>query len=124
MTREGDEKRSKADKAKLDSKGRPIAVKAPEEDRRADGEHPVKVAIRMGCLLLMLSWQTGCVAEAQLSVADSARINSALAGAQAASVEAKKSAAQSRESASTSLIAAKAANSSAQICMGEASKAR
>lgn len=67
MNREVDEKREKgkAEKAKLDSRGRPIAVEAPKLDKRADGPTPVRVAVRLGVLLCALSTQSGCEPEAE-----------------------------------------------------------
>lgn len=54
------QKRGKAAKAKLDSKGRPIAEPAPEQDKREDEQKPVRVAVRLGAFLLALSTQSGC----------------------------------------------------------------
>jgi len=67
VNREVDEKREKgkAEKAKLDSRGRPIAVEAPKLDKRADGPTPVRVAVRLGVLLCALSTQSGCEPEAE-----------------------------------------------------------
>lgn len=67
MNREADEKREKSrpEKAKLDSRGRPIAVEAPKLDKRADGPTPVRVAVRLGVLLCALSTQSGCEPEAE-----------------------------------------------------------
>lgn len=67
MNREADEKREKSrpKKAKLDSRGRPIAVEAPKLDKRADGHAPVRVAVRLGVLLCALSTQSGCEPEAE-----------------------------------------------------------
>lgn len=67
MNRDADEKREKGEpkKAKLDSQGRPIAVEAPELDKRADGPTPVRVAVRLGVLLCALSTQSGCEPEAE-----------------------------------------------------------
>jgi len=67
VNREVDEKREKgkAEKAKLDSRGRPIAVEAPKLDKRADGPNPVRVAVRLGVLLCALSTQSGCEPEAE-----------------------------------------------------------
>lgn len=67
MNREADEKREKStpEKAKLDSRGRPIAVEAPKLDKRADGHAPVRVAVRLGVLLCALSTQSGCEPEAE-----------------------------------------------------------
>lgn len=94
MDREGDtdQKRGKAPKAKLDSKGRPIVVKAPEPDNREDGGSPVRVAVRLGCLLLLVSSQSGCEPEARNAELDP-RIETAVTDARAAADEAKQHAA-------------------------------
>lgn len=119
MKREGDnQKRGKADKAKLDSKGRPLATKAPEPEGREDGPSLVKVAVRLGCLLLLVSSQSGCEPEAK-RVDEPAAIDSRV---EAAVADAQKAAAQSRASSQLAIVAAKAANTSAQLCMGEAAK--
>lgn len=85
-----DRKRGNASKAKLDSKGRPIAVKAPETNEREDGPKPVRVAVRLGVLLFALTTQSGCepAASAEPEPLDP-RIERAVADARAAADEAK-----------------------------------
>lgn len=84
-----DQKRGKASKAKLDSKGRPIAVKAPETNEREDGSQPVRVAVRLGVLLCALTTQSGCEPAATEPAPLDPRIERAVADARAAADEAK-----------------------------------
>ena len=104
MNREADEKREKgkAKKAKLDSKGRPIAVEAPELDKRADGPPPVRVAVRLGVLLCALSTQSGCEPEAEPL---DPRVERAIA-------EAGEAAKDARAAADVAILAAQTARSS------------
>jgi hypothetical protein len=98
VNRDADEKREKGEpkKAKLDSQGRPIAVEAPELDKRADGPTPARVAVRLGVLLCALSTQSGCEPEAEPL---DPRVERAIAEAGEAAKEARAAADDALESA-------------------------
>lgn len=114
MRREGgEEQKPRNAKAKLDSKGRPIVVKP--EDRKDDAS-PVKVAVRLGCLLLIVSTKTGCAADAPVQPAVDPRIELAVA-------EAQEAAARAVESSLLSAEAWKAAKGTEARC-AELAKAR
>jgi hypothetical protein len=104
VNREADEKREKGTpkKAKLDSRGRPIAVEAPKLDKRADGPTPVRVAVRLGVLLCALSTQSGCEPEAEPL---DPRVERAIA-------EAGEAAKDARAAADVAILAAQTARSS------------
>lgn len=56
--------RKKPSKAKLDSKGRPIVVKAPDTDKQDGKGEVVAPLVRMGVLVLACSTHTGCEPDA------------------------------------------------------------
>lgn len=109
------EKQSEA-KAKLDSKGRPIAVQVPDKDKQDDKGKTVAPLARMGVLLLACFAQQGCETAVQV---DPLEVESRL---EAAITEARAAAAQARETSKLASLAAKDAIEATALCLEAMSK--
>lgn len=100
----------KKPKAKLDSRGRPLAtrVQEPDEEEKKRTDHKlVRTAVRLGVFTFFLSTQTGCEPEAkELPAAIDPRVELAVAAAQTAAADAVTSSLLAGEAAKSALASA------------------
>jgi len=98
----------KKPKAKLDSKGRPLAIRVPEPDDEKRTDHKlVRTAVRLGVFTFFLSTQTGCEPEAkELPAAIDPRVELAVVNARKAATDAVTSSLLAGEAAKSALTSA------------------
>lgn len=99
----------KKPKAKLDTKGRPLAsrVQEPDNEEKRTDHKLVRTIVRMGVFAFFLSTQTGCEPEAkELPAAIDPRVETAVADARKAATDAVTSSLLAGEAAKSALASA------------------